>query len=426
MRWVPNSSASRCTAPRPESWAGWTGGKGVWSGLIAVQVWLILGGLANVANGSGHGFTQLFLPTLILLFLTRAESREWFRLPEFEREEKPGFSLPHMITWRRDRGQTSVEYAGLITVVVAIILALALGGVGGRISDGLQSAICSLTGTACPPTGDGSETAQAGQDPSDATTGGADAGSTGTGGTNGTGGSTGGTDSGTTGTGGTDGGTAGTRGTTGTGGSDGGSTGGTDGGTGGTTGTTGGTDGGPGRSGGTTGTGGSTGGTDSGATGTGGSTGGTGGATGGPGGGTTGGPNSEGDTYPETSTEPEAEYDDIAADTDDSGDGGGGDGGDKGDEEDCGGWGFFGCAWDRGTQVVKGVFVDGIWGDLTGIADLFKAETWSGIADYGSQLGDKTVAKAARKAFREERLPIKVVPTKQKPVGGPRKPEAFD
>ncbi len=35
------------------------------------------------------------------------------------------------------------------------------------------------------------------------------------------------------------------------------------------------------------------------------------------------------------------------------------------------------------------------------------------------------VAKAARKAFRDEGLDIKVVYEKQKPVGGTRKPGAF-
>ncbi|HCA85866.1 MAG TPA: hypothetical protein DEQ61_10425, partial [Streptomyces sp.] len=39
---------------------------------------------------------------------------------------------------------------------------------------------------------------------------------------------------------------------------------------------------------------------------------------------------------------------------------------------------------------------------------------------------DPDVAKAARKAFREEGLPIKVSHTKQKPSDSTRKPEAFD
>jgi hypothetical protein len=57
------------------------------------------------------------------------------------------------------------------------------------------------------------------------------------------------------------------------------------------------------------------------------------------------------------------------------------------EKEDCSGWGFFGCAGDRVTQVFKGVVVDGIWGDVTGFVDLFKGETWEGIGEYGEQLG---------------------------------------
>ncbi|MET8127995.1 Tox-REase-5 domain-containing protein [Streptomyces sp. NPDC005231] len=328
----------------------WTGGRGVWGGLIAVQVWLILGGLANIANGSVHGFTQLFLPVLILVFLTRTQSREWFRLPEQAREDKPGFSFSHMITWRRDRGQTALEYLGLVLIVVALIGALVLSGVGGRITDRLQAAICSLTGTSCQVAGPGSDTVGAGR-----TAGGTDGGGSDAGGSAVAGGSdSGGADSGGAVAGGTDAGSGGT-------GANGSGAGGANG--------SGGPDGG-----GANGAGGSTGGTANGGA-DGGSTTGSGGGTGGP-----DGPGT--DTYPETSTEPEAAYDTpvSAADSDDSGNGG-----DK--KEDCGGWGFFGCAWDRTTQVVKGLAVDGVWGDVTGIIDLFKPETWSGLADYGKQLG---------------------------------------
>jgi hypothetical protein len=339
----------------------WTGGRGVWGGLIAVQVWLILGGLANIANGSVHGFTQVFLPVLILVFLTRTQSREWFRLPPRAREDKPEFSFSHMITWRRDRGQTALEYLGLVLIVVALIGALVLSGVGGQITDRLQAAICSLTGTSCEVTGTGSDTVGAGRTAGGTDGGGSDAGGSAV---------AGGSDSGGADNGGTVAGGTGANGTGGAGGANG------TGGAGGANGT---------GAGGANGSGGSGGG---GANGAGGSTAGTanggadGGSTTGSGGGT-GGPDGPGtDTYPETSTEPEATYDTPVsdADSDDSGSDG-----DK--KEDCGGWGFFGCAWDRTTQVVKGLAVDGVWGDVTGIIDLFKPETWSGLADYGKQLG---------------------------------------
>ncbi|RPK52974.1 hypothetical protein EES39_00435 [Streptomyces sp. ADI92-24] len=364
----------------------WTGGRGVWGGLVAVQVWLILGGAANAVDGSVHGFTQVFLPVLILVFLTRAESRAWFRLPERERENEPEFSFAHMITWRRDRGQSSLEYLGLVMVVVAIVGALLLSGVGGQITGRIQAAICSLTGTSCPVTGTGSDSVNAGDSAGGAGAGGADAG----------GADTGGADPGATVVGGADAGGAssGTGGATGTGGASG--TGGTDGSSGGANGKT--TDGSTttGGAGGSSDSGssdsGSSGGSDSGGSDPGGSDPGGGDSGGGDSGGGdsggTAGPDGPGtDTYPETAAEPEAEYDDVSAPgEDDSGDSGDG-GGEK--KEDCGGWGFFGCAWDRGTQVVKGVAVDGVWGDVTGVVDLFKPSTWSGIAGYGKQLGSQ-------------------------------------
>jgi hypothetical protein len=323
-----------------------TGGTRVRWGVVAVQVWLILGGLGNLGDGSPDGLTQLVLPVLIIVLISRPGSRAWFRLPPAERGRPPKFSLPHMITWKRDRGQTALEYLGLVLIVVALIAALTVGGLGGRITEGLQSAICSLTGNSCP-VSPGSGSVEAGDRTDGDTDGGAE--------------------------GGADGGTSGSadpgadRGTVGEarGGANSGVTGGTDGGT-----TDGGTDGG------STTTGGTTGGTTDGAT-----TGGTGGP------GDTGRPGPGEDTYPEDSEEPEAAYDVQASD---DGEGEGEGGGEQTEEkEDCGGWGFFGCAWDRTTQVVKGLVVDGLWGDITGIVDLFKPETWSGLADYGRQLGDQ-------------------------------------
>ncbi|MFI8087195.1 Tox-REase-5 domain-containing protein [Streptomyces sp. NPDC086080] len=51
---------------------------------------------------------------------------------------------------------------------------------------------------------------------------------------------------------------------------------------------------------------------------------------------------------------------------------------------------FFGCAGDQLGQVGTGLFVDGIWGDLTGIWDVVTnpVDTWNGLMDYGSSLGD--------------------------------------
>ncbi|MER6190712.1 Tox-REase-5 domain-containing protein [Streptomyces cyaneofuscatus] len=335
------------------AWHLRTGGRRVGWGIVAVQVWLIVGGLGNLADGSPDGFTQLVLPVVILVLLSRAQSRAWFLLPPRERGEPPKFSLPYMITWRRDRGQSALEYLGLVLIVVALIAALTVGGLGGRITEGLQSAICSLTGSSCPVSG-GSGEVEAGDT----------SGGTGTDGGGADGGSSQGADGGADGaasagtSAGTSGGTdAGSTVTGGTGASGGDATGGT----------------------------GATGGETSGSTG---STGSSGTTTGGG----TGGPDDDGrpgtgeDTFPEDHEEPEAAYD-VPASAEGDGDDGGGEQAEE--QEDCGGWGFFGCAWDRTTQVFKGLVVDGIWGDISGIIDLFKPETWAGLADYGRQLGDQ-------------------------------------
>lgn len=331
-----------------------TGSTRVRWAVVAVQVWLILGGLGNLGAGSPDGLTQLVLPVLIIVLISRPGSRAWFCLPPGERGQPPKFSLPHMITWKRDRGQTALEYLGLVLIVVALIAALTVGGLGGRITEGLQSAICSLTGSSCP-VSPGSGSVEAGDRADGGTVGGADGGADG--GTSGSAdaGADGGADGGATTTGGT--GTTGGDATGGTGNT--GGSGGTEG-SGGTAGATGGVS--SGGSGSSTTTSGGTGGPDD-----------------------TDRPGTGEDTYPEDSEEPEAAYDVQASD---DGDGGGEQAEEK---EDCGGWGFFGCAWDRTTQVVKGLVVDGLWGDITGIIDLFKPETWAGLADYGKQLGDQWV-----------------------------------
>lgn len=68
------------------------------------------------------------MPVAVIVLLRRARSREWFEIALQDREERRAFSLARMIRWRRDDGQTAVEYAGLVAVVAAIIVALSLGG----------------------------------------------------------------------------------------------------------------------------------------------------------------------------------------------------------------------------------------------------------------------------------------------------------
>ena len=263
----------------------WEGGTRVRRGLLAVQGWLILGGVVNLVSGSARGGLQLLLPILILFFLSRPESRQWYGLSGLERVERRPFSLSRLIRWRRDEGQTAVEYAGFIAIVAAIITALLVSGLGTQIFGGIQSEVCKVTGLACPAVA-GSET------DTDTTAGNNNA--DGNGGT---------TNGGTTNGGTTNGGTTGT-GTT-------------------TTGTTGTTD----------------------------------------------------DQKPAP-----APADDKKDDNDNK------------DDDGCfsGIGAFFGCAGNQVKQVGQGLFVDGVWGDVTGIYDMVRHpwDTLKGIGDYGKQLGD--------------------------------------
>ncbi|MFJ4878634.1 Tox-REase-5 domain-containing protein [Streptomyces sp. NPDC088745] len=314
-----------------------TGGRRVRGGLVAVQLWLVVGAVGNAGGGSGRGFAQLVLPLLTLWFLTRAESREWFRRPgrgEVRRPRGWRFSLPRMIRWRRDRGQSTVEYAGLVVVIAGIVLALTLTGFGGRIVDGLRTAVCSITSGADCGGGGGGDVPQARPPRGGAAggSGGADAW-----------GAVGGAGAGGGGPGGGAGGIGGTGGA---------------------------------------------------------------GETGGAGGvdedvapvdglGPEGGESGEG--APGEEQEPEARYDVPEADPDDpqqqvddkqpqeepekeqkeQ----------KEEEEDCSGWGVLGCAADKVGQVFQGVVVDGIGGDVSGFFGLFSADTWTGIGEWGEQIG---------------------------------------
>ncbi|MFJ3186220.1 hypothetical protein [Streptomyces halstedii] len=61
---------------------------------------------------------------------------------------------------RSDGGATAVEYLGVVVLVVALIGALALAGLGGRIGDGIRCALTSLTGGGgCVAGGNGTTTA---------------------------------------------------------------------------------------------------------------------------------------------------------------------------------------------------------------------------------------------------------------------------
>lgn len=64
---------------------------------------------------------------------------------------------------RDERGQTSVEYIGLVLLVVVLIGAIAAFGIAGSITGGIRDALCTLTGTRCETTDGGARAASAQQ-----------------------------------------------------------------------------------------------------------------------------------------------------------------------------------------------------------------------------------------------------------------------
>ncbi|MFI1226914.1 MULTISPECIES: alpha/beta hydrolase [unclassified Streptomyces] len=244
------------------------GGVRVWYGLLAVQVWIVLGALAELGGGAeGQGVARLVIPAAGIVLLCRPESRRWFRSGLEQRAEQRLFSFGRMMKLRRDGGQTALEYLGLVLVVVALVGGLTATGTGQQLTAEIRSAICELTGGSCPAPGRdvvaGGGDAEGGTDGAGGADGGVAQGAGADAGTEG--GSEGGSDGGSSAGRGDESSLTGGTGSTGTSGDTGGAaTTGSTGGTGstgstsstGSTGSTGGT-GGTGSTGGTGGTGGS-------------------------------------------------------------------------------------------------------------------------------------------------------------------------
>ncbi|MFE4293487.1 ADP-ribosyltransferase [Streptomyces sp. NPDC056907] len=216
----------------------WTGGKVVWFALVGLQAWLLVGSVVNLYGGSERGLSQLLLPGALLALVSAGASRAWFELPADQRAVRPRWtrerlrreafpSIPYMIGWRRNRGQGTVEYVGMISLVALIIGALVFSGVGTQVATGLQTAVCNILGGDCESDtvagGGGGESgggASGGGDSGGGDSGGSDNGGGDSGGGDSDGGNNGGGDSG----GGSDGG--GSNGGSDGGGSNGGSDGG--------------------------------------------------------------------------------------------------------------------------------------------------------------------------------------------------------
>ncbi|WP_327355962.1 nucleic acid/nucleotide deaminase domain-containing protein [Streptomyces sp. NBC_01304] len=139
------------------------GGMRTYAGLAAVQIWLTLGALNTMGSGSGRGLTQLLIPAAMAALLHRRDVRDWFRSapdtrdPGRSRGRARGFSPARMLKWRHsEEGQTTAEYAGLLTIIAGIVLAVLALGIGPQVATTVQNAVCSITGMGCaaPPTTD--------------------------------------------------------------------------------------------------------------------------------------------------------------------------------------------------------------------------------------------------------------------------------
>lgn len=176
-----------------------TGGVWIWRGLLAVHVWLAIGALASLSgDGGGQGVPQLVMPIVVAVLLFHRSLRAWFELSAEQRAIRKPFILLRLITPSRDSGQSAMEYLGTVLVVVALVGALMATEVGGQLTGEIRSAICQLTGSACPAT-DGNVVAGhgAGADGGTSSAGGTGSGGTDSGGSAVSGGSvSGGSDSG--------------------------------------------------------------------------------------------------------------------------------------------------------------------------------------------------------------------------------------
>ncbi|MFD6531289.1 alpha/beta hydrolase [Streptomyces sp. NPDC060184] len=132
-------------------------GRGVWFGLVAVHVWLVIGSLATLGAGDDgvSGLPQLVMPVAVVVLLLRPAARGWFRLPRAERYVEPRFRGRELrlLVARRDGGQTAMEYLGLVLIVAALVGAITATTVGTQLTGEIRNALCQLTGGACSPTG---------------------------------------------------------------------------------------------------------------------------------------------------------------------------------------------------------------------------------------------------------------------------------
>ncbi|RNL85786.1 polymorphic toxin-type HINT domain-containing protein [Halostreptopolyspora alba] len=100
-----------------------------WS-IVALQVWLLLKALATVTEQDPRGVTQLVLPIVVLVLVTRRPARNHLR----GRPTRAGSNAPGLLGWihNPERGASFLEYTGVITLVAAIFATVAMLGVAER------------------------------------------------------------------------------------------------------------------------------------------------------------------------------------------------------------------------------------------------------------------------------------------------------
>ncbi|MEU1471626.1 hypothetical protein ABZ434_25825 [Streptomyces sp. NPDC005761] len=121
---------------------------GVWvaRGLVAVQCWLLWLSFVSLLHMDYRGFTQTAIPVAVLVLLRKPELRDWLALPVGQREMPRAFRVERMILWRRDLGQTAMEYLGLVLVVVAVVGGLVATGIGQELTGKIGAQVCRIGG----------------------------------------------------------------------------------------------------------------------------------------------------------------------------------------------------------------------------------------------------------------------------------------
>ncbi|MEU5717884.1 hypothetical protein AB0G71_19220 [Streptomyces sp. NPDC020403] len=129
--------------------------------LLAALVVPVAGLAFGYAVSWGVVDTEGVLMPLVAMVTGAAVGLALERLLEERGSGRPAPSPPYHRSYDwRDTGATATEYLGVIVLVAALIGALAMAGLGGRIGEGIRCAISSLTGDGAGCTAGGNGTAK--------------------------------------------------------------------------------------------------------------------------------------------------------------------------------------------------------------------------------------------------------------------------